>query len=648
MEESHVTAHFARDGSSVRTWSVRERIQSDAGVRSAGIISLPFAALSDSVHFDYVRVRKASGEVIASSTDNAQELPLPVTQMAPMYSDLRIKQLPVQSLSVGDTLEYQLTLTNSNADSPGAFYFTGEFTRGVPVVSEVYEFYVPRDVPVSVHGKDVQPAISDVGAERLYRWEHNTLADYPKKQEKDKTAAVQLVQETFDPDFSISSLRSWAELGAWYRGLIKERATPDAAIQAKADELTRGLTTDDAKVDALYTYVATQYRYISVSLGIGHRQPHTAAEVFRNGYGDCKDKHTLLQAMLAAEKIEAEPVLISSSVRVNEAIPSPQQFDHMITLVKLHDGGKTRDVWLDATPEVSPPRVLLVNLRDKLALPIPPAGDAQLVRTPAALPFPSYTHETITGKLDEKGTLTERFETTLRGDAEVIFRAAYHSISRAQWNELTQQISNTRGFAGDVSAVDASLPEKTTEPFRLSYDYTRKDFSDWPNRRISWPSTMFAASILDDATAPKRPMTLGAIGEQTVSATLELPPGYSVQVPADVHREVPFAEYTSHASLSGHTLHLERTLRVKQSEVPVSEFTPYRNFLKAVSDDADQMMQLIGSEAKVTTAPDPKKDEGDAATLVAQAGNRFDARDLPGARELLDRAKQKNERQAGL
>ena len=50
-----------------------------------------------------------------------------------------------------------------------------------------------------------------------------------------------------------------------------------------------------------------------MSFGIGRLQPHTAAEVFRNQYGDCKDKHTLLQAMLAAEKIEAEPVLIDSA-----------------------------------------------------------------------------------------------------------------------------------------------------------------------------------------------------------------------------------------------------------------------------------------------------------------------------------------------
>ena len=87
------------------------------------------------------------------------------------------------------------------------------------------------------------------------------------------------------------------------------------------------LTTDDAKVDAIYNYVSTQIRYIAVSFGIGRLQPHTAAEVFRNRYGDCKDKHTLLQAMLAAEKIEAEPVLIHSSMRLNPGLPIPSQFD---------------------------------------------------------------------------------------------------------------------------------------------------------------------------------------------------------------------------------------------------------------------------------------------------------------------------------
>jgi tetratricopeptide (TPR) repeat protein len=433
-------------------------------------------------------------------------------------------------------------------------------------------------------------------------------------------------------------------VGAWYRGLMKDRAMPDAAIQAKADELTRGLTTDDAKIDALYHYVSTQYRYIAVSFGVGRLQPHSAAEVFRNQYGDCKDKHTLLEAMLAAEKIEAEPVLIGSSVRVNEELPMPSQFDHMITLVKLKD----RDVWLDSTPEVSPSRMLMAGLRDKLALAIPAAGDARLVQTEAALPFPSFVRETITGKLAKGGVLTAHFDLTLRGDVEVMYRSLFHTVPRAQWQELAQRISYNNGFAGEVSTVDVSMPEKTGEPFHLSWDYTRKDYGDWENRRFPGLSTWFDGKIAEDATAPKRAMLMDPTVETEVKVTLALPDGYTVTVPSDVKRTSAFAEYTSTYLLKDNALTIDRTMRYKLREVPVSDFGAYRDFTKNVSDDSGQMLQLVGLEAKGTTTAAARADNGEARELLMQAYQEMRAHDLKSARELLDKAKALNDQQSGL
>lgn len=635
---------YAKDGSSVRTMTMVARPLSDAGVRESGVLSVPFASATETVTYDYVKVHKPSGEVVETPTDGTQEVPLPVTQTAPMYSDLRTKQLPVKSLSVGDMLEYQVTVKDTNVDSPGVFWRAQDFTTGVPVKDETIEVRVPRELNVLVKSKKVQPAVSEEGSERVYRWKHETASEYPRKPENDKTAAVNIVQPTYEPDIAISSFHSWAEMGAWYRGLIKDRAAPDTAIQAKADELTHGLTTDDAKIDALYNYVSTQYRYIAVSFGIGRLQPHTAADVFRNQYGDCKDKHTLLQAMLAAEKITAEPVLIGSSVRVKEDLPIPSQFDHMITLVKLKD----RDVWLDSTPEVSPSRLLLANLRDKLALAISATGDAQLVRTVTTLPFPSFVRETIMGKLDTHGVLMAHFDLTLRGDAEVMYRAGYHQVARAQWQELEQRISYNNGFAGDVSAVDASLPEKTADPFHVSWDYTRKDFGDWENRRFPGLSTWFEGKIADDATAPKRAMVMDPTGETEVKVTLDLPEGYTVTVPADVKRTTPFAEYTSTYVLKDHTLVMDRTLHYKVRELPVSDFGAYRDFTKAVSDDAGQMIQLVGAETKQATAAPVKADSSEARELLQQAVEDMRTNDRKNARELLDKAKALNDQETGL
>ena len=396
-------------------------------------------------------------------------------------------------------------------------------------------------------------------------------------------------------------------------------------------------------MDAVYNYVSTQYRYIAVSFGIGRLQPHTAAEVFRNQYGDCKDKHTLLQAMLAAEKIEAEPVLIGSGLRVNEALPMPSQFDHVITLVKLKD----HDVWVDSTPEIAPSRMLLVGLRDKLALAIPATGDAALVKTEAALPFPSFVRETITGKLEKGGALTAHFDVTMRGDAEVMYREAYHQVPRAQWPELAQRISYNNGFAGDVSAVDASLPEKTTEPFHVSWDYTRKDFGDWENRRFPGMSTWFEGKIADDATAPKRAMRVDPTSETEVKVTLTLPDGYTVSVPTDVKHATAFAEYSSTYMLKDRALMMDRTMRYKVDELPVSEFGAYRAFLKSVSDDAGQMLQLVGTsaEAPKTTV---KAENSEARELLQQAYQDMRARDMKSARELLDKAKALNDQESGL
>ena len=82
---------------------------------------------------------------------------------------------------------------------------------------------------------------------------------------------------------------------------------PDDAVKAKAAALVKGKTDDMAKVKALYDYVSRNIRYVSLSFGLGRIQPHAASEVLANGYGDCKDKNTLLAALLRVAGISFEP-----------------------------------------------------------------------------------------------------------------------------------------------------------------------------------------------------------------------------------------------------------------------------------------------------------------------------------------------------
>ena len=164
---------------------------------------------------------------------------------------------------------------------------------------------------------------------------------------------------------------------------------PSPEVRAKAEELTKGLNTDLEKTEALYDYVAKNFRYVSLSLGVGRYQPHAASDVLHDQYGDCKDKHTLLASLLEAEGLHANSVLINSSRKLDPDVPSPSQFDHVITMLPM--GGQ--EVWMDTTSEVAPFRLLAYTLRKKQALVIPPATVANapaphLEETPADTPMP--------------------------------------------------------------------------------------------------------------------------------------------------------------------------------------------------------------------------------------------------------------------
>lgn len=93
---------------------------------------------------------------------------------------------------------------------------------------------------------------------------------------------------------------SWRGVGEWYERLGKDRNKPDAMINAKAQELVQGKTEFRDRVNAIAGFVQRDIRYVAIEIGVGGEQPHAAADTFHARYGDCKDKATLLSAMLNA------------------------------------------------------------------------------------------------------------------------------------------------------------------------------------------------------------------------------------------------------------------------------------------------------------------------------------------------------------
>jgi len=643
VERSDTSYTFAADGMGVREQSLTVRIQSEAALRALGVVSIPYAGNSENVEFLYARVHRPDGSVMNTSTEDALEMPVEVTRQAPFYSDLKEKQLPVRSLRVGDTLEWKVRVTRTKAEAPGQFWGQESFSQDVVALDETMELYVPAGMYVNVWSKKAKPVESTEGSQHVYRWSSKQLeATAGKEAEAAKEAKKKQVwtaeQEKDDeegklPDVAWTTFKSWEDVGAWYRGLLATRVVPDAEVQAKAAELTKGKTGDEEKVKALYSYVATQIRYIGVALGVGRYQPHAAADILSNQYGDCKDKHTLLASLLAASGIQSDAVLIGAGIRFNPDVPSPSAFNHLITHLTVNG----QPVWLDTTAEVGPYRVLLYILRDHQALVVPPEDAARVEKTPADLPFATEQTWDAKGSLDAQGVSHSRLTITLRGDDEIAVRAAFRQVAPAQYDELVQKLVANMGYEGKSSNSEVSRPEDTAAPFKISFDYEREKAGDWDNHQIIPQLAPVELGKIDEKEPMVRSLLLGMARRVSIShSEMKIPDGWGAVLPEAVHAKSAYATYDESYRFEKGTVYSERRIEVLKRRVPVEGLKEYAKWAK----DAD-----LGNELYIRLRPNGAAvaDVGAAGdspmdALVEQARKAIVKKDFKQAQQFLDRA----------
>ena len=333
IEQDATKITFENDGTGTRESTSQIRIQSDAGVQRYGVLTFPYAKAEQTVDIDYVRVVKPDGSVVPTPLDDIQDMPSEITRQAPFYSDAREKHVAVKALSPGDVLEFRERWHTNNPLIPGQFWLVYNFSRDVIILHEEIQVSVPRGRALKWKCSEAKPVTSEEGDRRIFTWTRSQLerksADDEKKDQEEKL--YQMGRGKLPPfDIQISTFQSWEEVGNWYNRLQQERVKPTAEIRAKAAELTKDAKDDNARLQAIYNYVSTQFHYIGVDFGIGRYQPHAAEEVLENQYGDCKDKHTLLASLLDAAGIKAFPALISASRELDPEVPSPAQFDSVL------------------------------------------------------------------------------------------------------------------------------------------------------------------------------------------------------------------------------------------------------------------------------------------------------------------------------
>jgi tetratricopeptide (TPR) repeat protein len=562
------------NGLSSRTRQVVLRAHSPRGVDAARVQSVQYSPDRQVVKVERARILRADGTVLESKSEGERNLSEP---WYGLYYDVRARIVSFPQLQPGDVLEL-VTRTDDSGSNFFADYF-GDFSylqstqvRRIsdyvllgPAGRTFYASATPLKGLVHTEGKSV-----DGGSWR--RW---MARDVPK-----------LVPEPSMPGYSevlayvhVSTYKTWDDVGRFYWGLVKDQLRVTDDIRAAAAEAVKGIPESDeaARIRAVYDFVVSRTRYVGLEFGINSFKPYPVETILARRFGDCKDKASLMHAMLESLGIDSRLTLLRMKRlgAIDEAPASLAVFNHAILYVP------GQQLFLDGTAEFHGSGELPGDDRGAEVLVVEPEGGSKFFRTPDAMPADNLDETRISAKLLADGSAAVQVKASARGSgtAELrrVFEPADERRARAEEQLARAAFPNVK-----VTAVNVSDPHDIEKPFETQITATATRFADPKGSGLQFvPFGQRQSFVEAYAQLSKRslPQQLPLAQRTTIESQVELPAGWGATMPDGVRESGPHGAYEIAYGVSAGKVVARLTLTLNGGLLQPGDYAAFRAFL---------------------------------------------------------------------
>ena len=473
---------------------------------------------------------------------------------------------------------------------------------GSPVVYQALEVDLPVGRRHAESWHRYQPVKPTEVAPNHWRWE---VKDVPAldlrevKSHPDWSALVARVSVQWGDNAVEGKDNQWKALGQWCARLQANRPDPSPEITAQTQSLIAGAPDFYAKLSRITEYIQKNIRYFIVERGIGGWQANHAADIFRNRYGDCKDKTTLLISMLQVAGIRAYYVPVDSHRGVVDPDAPSFYGNHMITAIeipadlrdpRLQAIAKARDgkqyLIFDPTDEHTPVGNLPYYLQGGYG--ILSAGDAsQILALPMLPPDANGTEQKGSFTLAADGSLTGSVDDSHFGpdgaDMRWIIKYTDDKERREYWErQIAQDLPGVT-----IDSFQITQPSALDKPLDFHYKVTVRQYAHPAGPLLLVRPRVVGSRALPFDDKPRiYPIVLEATGRWRDSFDIVIPSGYIVdETPDPVAIDLDFASYHSIVTAKGNLLHYEREYVVRQVEIPPAKAASFRQLENAILSD---------------------------------------------------------------
>jgi hypothetical protein len=536
-----------------------------------------------------------------------------------LYEDLTMVRLQFPEVNPGSIVGYEYV----QQDRPYVYEDAWEFQQDVPVLQARFDLHLPPGWEYSAKWFNHSDQAPQTPGNNEYAWqvaEQDAIREEPDMPPaKSVSGWMGIKYVPGDAGLRAKSDVTWRDAGLWYNGLTQDRRASSAAIHQKVVELTSGITDPLLQIRAITDYMQRNIRYFGVEIGIGGYQPHPAAEVYTNQFGDCKDKATLLSTMLKEVGIDSYYVAVDAHREGVQPDYPTIRFNHMILAIKLPPGVSARNLYssiddpalgtlliFDPTNSYVPFGYLPWYLQNTYGLVMGPDGGT-LKLLPVAPPATNRLLRTAQLTLTNNGSLSGEVRELSWGDPAHEGRQQYLETQPSKRAEILENF--LQNFLSNFVVTGASLGnlDKYDEALSVDYKFTAQDYAKMAGDDILVRPRVVGDkyTALLDLFAQNKPRQYGiefnVATRQDDVFDITVPTGYQLDssVPP-VNLSCDFATYKSSLAMSNGVLHYSRTLEIQKVHVPADKLADIKDFLQKVAADQEMFVALKPVESQAS------------------------------------------------
>lgn len=376
------------------------------------------------------------------------------------------------------------------------------------------------------------------------------------------------------------NMDSWQAYGAWQYQLLNGRDQLPPALKEELQKRTANCNTAHEKIAAVYQYLASSTRYVSIQLGIGGLQPIAAADVHRTGFGDCKGLSNYMRAMLTELGIPSVYTVISTTnKRLLADFASANQNNHVILQVPLPND----TLWLECTNPTLPLGYVHHSIAGHDALLVGPNGGT-------LCQLPTYA--------DSLNTQVNNARVSLQPDGSA--GVEVKQTSRLfQYEDMASIIDQEPArqkdwLRSDINLIQAKVDavrfneSKQKEPqLDIFYTIESGQYGNKTGKRLFIPANIFHKDFYSPNGQGERTQVIqinyGYLDIDSIS--IRLPEEYEIEsLPKTADLESKFGKFHSSITLGeGRNVFIVHRLQVYQGNYPKEEYPDFLNFRKNVA-----------------------------------------------------------------